>query len=178
MKKIVFTTFITSDYKNKKVEFDLFYKSFVKFNPDVELIVNEDLDVKRIFSKSKNTSMINWKCALAKELYNDYERVVVIDSDHFIFNRLDEVLACDYEVAVPTNYNNFLNINLTLHTATSDNGLRHSFELVPYQKYYQGGFVCGTKNFWKAYEYACDNHGNSSPLGENNVRSEEHTSEL
>lgn len=169
MKDIVFCTFITNDYKNSKVEFDLFYKSFKYFNPNLDLKVFEDEDIKKIFSKNTQSSKINWKCALAKELYNEYERVVVLDADHFIFSSLDEILSCDYDVAVPSNYNTFLNVKLGLYTESSDNNLRHIYDIVPYHKYYQGGLVCGTKDFWKIYDHACTRQANFSPLGENTI---------
>lgn len=169
MKDIVFCTFITNNYKNTKVEFDLFYKSFKFFNSGVELVVFEDLDVKKIFSKDASTSSINWKCALAKELYNDYRIVVVLDSDHFIFHRLDEILEQDYDVAVPTNLNMMQNIKIDLLTTSDDGSHNYLTPFVPYDEYYQGGLVCGNKNFWNAYEFACKKHANSNVFGENNV---------
>ena len=75
MKDIVFCTMITENYKNSKVEFDLFYKSFTTFNPGAELVVSEDSDIKRIFEKNPSASFTNWKTSLAKELYKEYKTV-------------------------------------------------------------------------------------------------------
>ena len=37
-----------------------------------------------------------------------------IDTDHFIFQPLDEILECDYEVGVTSNYNDWINVDLSL----------------------------------------------------------------
>jgi hypothetical protein len=169
MKDIVFCSMITENYKNTKIEYDLFYKSFKKFNSGAELVIFEDEDMKRIFNKNSHASFTNWKTSLAKELYNDYKIVVILDTDHFIFDELTEIIDCNYEVGVTSNYNDYLNTALNVVSDMNGNPLEMA-KLVDDINYYQGGLVAGNKHFWDAYDYACLKQASKFPLlGENNV---------
>lgn len=169
MKDIIFCSMITEDYKNSKVEFDLFYKSFIKFNPGIKLEIFEDNDIKKIFNKNSHANFTNWKTSLAKELYNDYKYVVVLDSDHFIFSRLDEILETNYDVAIPSNYNDFANVSIFCASFMNGNQIEVG-NLIDEENYYQGGLISGTKDFWDAYDFACKKHSQKfNLLGENNV---------
>lgn len=169
MKDIVFCSMVTNDYKNTRVEYDLFYNSFKKFNPGSELVIFEDSEIKRIFDKNPKASFTNWKTSLAKEFYSDYRTVVVLDSDHFIFSELTEILENNYDVGVTANYNDYLNTGL--HVVSEMNGSKIELaNLINHREYYQGGLVCGNKEFWQAYDFACSRHAHKFPkLGENNV---------
>jgi hypothetical protein len=88
-------------------------------------------------------------------LYNDYDLIVNIDSDHLIFDRLEEILVGDYDVAVPTNYNAWLNSAIGTNTFANTCGIFSSNTLIPYERYIQGGLIASTsKMFWDQYEYA------------------------
>lgn len=174
MKDVVFCTFITQDYKDSKIEFDLFYKSFKAFHPEAELVVFEDEDIKKIKSENNYFSFINWKSSLAKKFYNDYKTVVVLDTDHFFFSRLDEIFDLDYDVAVPINHNIRFNVGLKLaYYLTQDLkslGCVELVDLVLEDEFYQAGLIAGNKHFWQTFDFACEKFGNKiGHLGENVV---------
>ena len=88
--KICFFTWITDNYKNTIVDFDNFYKSFKYFHPDIDLIIFGQKEIDALFNEKKWLYSDNCKASFAKLLYNDYDLVVNIDSDFYIFERLDE----------------------------------------------------------------------------------------
>jgi len=163
--KIVFYTWITHNYKNSVVDFDNFYKSFKFFHPDIELKVFEQNEIDALFNEKKWLYSDNCKASFAKLLYNDYDLVVNIDSDFYIFDRLEEILKGDYDVAACANYNAVMNVELK-KTNLNDIDIQY----VSKEKYIQGGLIASTsKKFWDDYEILSEKLSRDLPLRENDV---------
>jgi len=79
------------------------------------------------------------KPTFAKLLTDKYDKVVNIDADTIILDRLDEVLKDDYEVGAPWNYNDYENM---------------SEGNVTEEMFLQAGLVASTnKLFWDIWEW-------------------------
>lgn len=131
-----------------------------------------------MFSSRPELNFYNSKASFAKKLYNDYDLVVNIDSDHLIFDRLTEILEGDYDVAIPTNYNSWINSSLSVQTLCQGRIVPPSLlssnnqdtVIAPEEKYIQGGLIASTsKLFWDQYEYACIKFSNYFGHYENDV---------
>lgn len=111
--------------------------SFVKYHPDIDLVVFRQTEIEKLFKK-KN---INWYQAKPHfaELLFDYDLIVNIDADTIITGRLTEVFDnVDYEVGCPWNFNEYENA---------------SFENITEKMYLQAGMVASTsKLFWKKWQ--------------------------
>lgn len=163
--RVVFFTWITDSYKNTIVDFDGFYKSFKYFHPDIDLKVFGQDEVDKLFNEKKWLYSDNCKASFAKLLYNDYDLVVSIDSDFYIFDRLDEIIKGDYEVACCANYNKMLNTTLEKQIVNNI-----EIEHVTESKYIQGGLIASTsKKFWDDYEILSEKLSKLLPLRENDV---------
>jgi len=148
--KIVFYTIVSSSHY-LGCRTDEFIKSFKKFHPDIDLIVFQDKEIKEVFETDKRLNFYNSKAAFAKLLYNDYDLVVNIDADHLIFDRLEEILIGDYDVAAPANYNSEINVKMSISCDSTHGHLSHN-DFVSYEKYIQGGLIASTsKEFWNQY---------------------------
>lgn len=163
--KIVFFTWITSDFKNRIVDYDGFYKSFKRFHPDIDLITFEDNDIAKLFSEKPWLNRCNCKPSFAKLLYNDYDIVVNTDSDFYFFDRCVEILKGDYDVAACANYN--AKLNTSLKPGTIDD---ITINATSEENYIQGGLVASTsKRFWDDYEELNKKIADKLPLFENDV---------
>ena len=144
---------------------DEFVKSFHYFHPDIELKVFVEEEVKREFAAFPELNWYNCKAWFAKLLYNDYDLVVNIDCDHLVLGELTSILAGDYDVACPANYNVFSNASLKV-VSTGNN----VSELVSEYAYFQGGLIASTsKAFWDDYDYASRKHSANLFYKENDV---------
>lgn len=162
--KTCFFTILQSGYKNC-VQYDLFEQSFKHFHPDVPLFVVGDEDIKKLCAKTPGLDMYKIKASAASLFYNDYDLVVNIDADHFIFGRMEEILAGDFDVAAPSNFNLYENVHLTIE---SYNGV--TYNIVPQLQYIQAGLIASTsKDFWKTYEKASLQHANHMMCRDNDV---------
>ena len=47
--KTAFYTWMTSDFKNGKIDYKSFVGSFKKFHPDIDLIIFEDANINKLF---------------------------------------------------------------------------------------------------------------------------------
>lgn len=161
----MFFTWITDNYKNTIIDFDNFYNSFKYFHPDIDLIVFGQNEIDKLFEEKPWLYSDNCKASFAKLLYNDYDLVVNIDSDFYIFDRLDEILKGDYEIACCANYNNYLNVELKKQTIQDID-----INFVSEKKYIQGGLIASTsKKFWDDYEILSYKLSRLLPLRENDV---------
>jgi hypothetical protein len=168
MKTVFFTIISSSHYRGCRT--DEFIKSFKKFHPDIDLVVFGDEEIQTVFSKDKRLNFYNCKATFAKLLYNDYNLVVNIDADHLVFDRMDEILGGDYDVAIPANFNSLLNSGIGINSFANACGVFSSNVLVPYEKYIQGGLIASTsKLFWDQYEYASLNYSDLFGNKENDV---------
>jgi hypothetical protein len=149
---------------------DEFIKSFKTFHPDIDLVVFGQKEIDETFATNPKLNFYNSKPTFAKKLYNDYDLVVNIDADHLVFGRMDEILVGDYDVAIPTNFNSWLNSGIGTNTFANTCGVFSSNVLIPYEKYIQGGLIASTsKLFWDQYEYASLNFSDLFGNKENDV---------
>lgn len=163
--KTVFFCWITEDKKNKDTDFDSFYKSFKHFHPDIEMIVFDDGAKNDLFRQKPWLNYCNCKASFAKLLYNDYDLVVNIDADFYFFDRCEEILAADYDVAACANYNVLLNSQLL--EANIDG---YHIPYVDDVHYMQGGLIASTsKKFWDDYEQHSKDLADKLTVRENDV---------
>jgi hypothetical protein len=153
MRTVFYTIISDSHYHGCRT--DDFIKSFKKFHPDIDLVVFRQKEIDETFGSNPKLNFYNSKASFAKKLYNDYDLVVNIDADHLIFDRLDEILIGDYDVAAPANYNCWLNTGIGTNTF-GNNDIFSRGELVSHVNYLQGGLIASTsRKFWDEYEYMC-----------------------
>jgi len=105
MEKIAFHTFISDDNAYRLGAFKMI-QSFKHFHPEIPLyifntkdLVNQAIDYKQ---HMKFTSPL-----MCKLLEDKYETIVHIDCDMIVVDRFDEILACDYDVAVVRNNSDY-----------------------------------------------------------------------
>lgn len=112
--------------------------SFRIWHPDIDLIVFRQNTVDKLFKK-KNINWFQAKPFFAELLFDKYDLIVNLDSDHIFLDRLTEVFDnVDYEVAMPTNVNDYENA---------------SFQNITEEMYLQAGLVASTnKKFWKRWQ--------------------------
>lgn len=111
----------------------IFINSFKRFHPDIDLVVFRQDMVDKVF-KERNINFYQAKPHFAELLFDKYDLIVNIDSDHVITGRMDEVLKGDYDVGFPWNFNDYENA---------------SFENITEEMYLQCGMVASTrKDFW------------------------------
>lgn len=162
--KVCFFTLLQDRYSSC-IDFNLFEKSFKHFHPDIPLIVLRDKEINSLIAANPGVDMYKIKATAAKLFYNDYDLVVNIDADHIIFSRLDEILEGDYDVAAPSNFNEYENVSISIETYR---GTRYN--IVPERKYVQAGIVASTrKDFWDVYEKASLSHSDSMMCRDNDV---------
>ncbi len=136
--KIVFHTFVSDDYY-EPIGTPKLEKSFKRFHPDIDFIVFRQEIIDSVFAEN-GVHFDNAKPTFAKRLADDYDLVVTIDADIVITDRLEAVLAEDYDVGAPIDKNKFCNI--TVEDITPD-------------KYIQAGMVASrSKYFWDVWEQA------------------------
>jgi hypothetical protein len=149
MKTVFFT--LVSDSYYYAIGTPKFINSFVRFHPDIDLIVFRDDIINKVF-KEKKINFYMAKPTFAKMLTDKYDLVVNIDADTVITDRLEVVLKGDYEVGCPWNYNLYENM---------------SFENITEKMYLQGGMVASTsKKFWDDWEK--QNKGAMKYIGQEN----------
>lgn len=162
--KTCFFTILQGNY-SPCIEHELFVKSFKHFHPDIPLFVLGDVEISKLMEETPGLDFYKLKATAARLFYNDYDLVVNIDADHFIFSRLDEILEGDYDVAAPSNYNNYENVSLSINSYRNN-----VYNIVPELKYIQAGLIASTsKEFWKTYEKASLLHANDMTCRDNDV---------
>lgn len=163
--KTAFFTWITDNYKNTNIDFDSFWKSFKYFHPDIDLIIFDSAAVRSLFNKKPWLNNTNCKASFAKELYNDYDLLVNIDSDFYFFDRCYEILDSNYDIAACANYNVVQNVSLSQNMI-----LDIEIPSVEEKKYIQGGLIASTnKSFWDEYEIMSMKISDMLPIYENDV---------
>lgn len=163
--KIAFFTWITNNYRNSNIDFDSFYKSFKYFHPDIELIVFDDETIFPLFKQKPWLNSTNCKASFAKLLYNDYDLLVNIDSDFYFFDRCEEILSADYDIAACANYNIVQNVSISQQKINN-----HIINAVDESSYIQGGLIASTnRSFWDEYEDLSRELSHRLPIYENDV---------
>lgn len=162
--KTCFFTILTAEY-SRCIEYELFEKSFKHFHPDIPLFVVGESEIQKLKQENPSLDLYKAKASAAKLFYNDYDLVVNIDADHFIFGRFDEILKGDYDVAAPSNHNNYENVSISIGSYRGNN-----YNIVPEEKYVQAGLIASTsKAFWDTYEAASLRHADSMTCRDNDV---------
>lgn len=162
--KTCFFTIIEDRYKSI-IELDLFVKGFKHFHPDIPLFILGNNAIAKLKQDHPGIDMFKIKASAAKWFYNDYDLVVNIDADHFIFSRLDEILANDYDVACPSNFNRYENVSLSIESYRGN-----KYNIVPELEYRQAGLIAsGSKGFWDTYEKASLKHADYMTCRDNDV---------
>ena len=163
--KTAFYTWITENVKNTNIDFDGFYKSFRYFHPDIDLIVFEQSGIEQLFYRKPWLNFANCRASFAKLLYNDYDLLVSIDSDFYFFDRCEEILQGNYDIAAAANFNSIANSKLDKQKIK-----QYDIPEVSYAQYIQGGLIASTsKDFWNDYETMCHDISDSLPIYENDV---------
>ena len=163
--KTAFYTWMTSDFKNGKIDFKSFAGSFKKFHPDIDLIIFEDATINKLFSENPWLTSENCKPSFAKLIYNDYDLLVNIDSDFYFFDRCEEILKADYDIAACANYN--VRYNASLKSQKINN---HNISEISEINYIQGAMIASTsKTFWDEYEELNKELAHKLPIKENDV---------
>lgn len=146
MNKIAFCTYVSDD---KITYFGTLkmLQSFKRFHPDIPIYV---LTNKHIMAELKKLPMFNnfyyLNPVMSRLLADKYETVVHIDSDCIVTDRLEEVLQCDYDVAVVRN--NSDNKTAGMGPPETCNGTIDVF------KYANCGLIASTKKeFWEEWIY-------------------------
>lgn len=135
MRTVFFT--IVSDKYYYPAGTPILINSFKKFHPDIDMVVFRQDVIDRVFAQ-KDINFYKAKPTFAKLLTDKYDLVVNIDADHIILDRLDKILKGDFDVACPSNLNDYENT---------------SVENVTEDMFLQGGLVASTnKKFWDVWE--------------------------
>lgn len=136
MKKVCFT--IVDDKYYYPVGTHVFVNSFLKFHPDIDLVVFRQ-DMVDMIMKPGKINFYNCKPTFAKLLVDEYDLVVNIDADTVITGRLTEVFDnVDYEVGGAWNKNDYEDA---------------AFDKITAEMYVQAGMVASTnKKFWDVWE--------------------------
>jgi hypothetical protein len=137
MKTVFYTTVSDSHYYGCGTP--KFINSFKHFHPDIELIVFRQDMIDRVF-KEKNINFYKAKPTFAKLLTPYYDLIVNIDADTVVLGRLERILKGDFDIACPTNLNDYENM---------------SIENVTKEMFIQAGLVAVTnKKIWDIWEKA------------------------
>lgn len=168
MKTIFFTICDTSLQKglpnSRNLDFTGFMNSFKKFHPDIEMRVFNEHDMKAL-----NLNYYNAKATFGRILSDGYDLVVNVDADHYFFDRCDEILAADYDVACPANFNETDNL-VAIKVTSGINGDGNKHDLVSVVQFLQGGLIASpNKLFWRHYEYAVKKYYEQFVCKENDV---------
>jgi hypothetical protein len=162
--KTCFFTILQGNYASC-IEYALFEKSFKHFHPDIPLFVVGDKEIQELMNENPSLDLYKIKATAAKLFYDEYDLVVNIDADHFIFSRLDEILKGDFDVATPSNFNTYENVSLNIQSYKGN-----VYNIIPELNYAQAGIVASTsKTFWKSYEKASLKHANHMTCRDNDV---------
>lgn len=169
--KTLFATIATTDFQGRwnnshKVDFVGFMNSFKKFHPDCDLIICDE-----VVLKNNGLGMLNPKATIGRVLKEAWPdcNICVLDCDHIIFARMDEILAADYDIAAPENFNITGN-NVGIKVLSGINGEGNKQWLVDERQFLQGGLIASPSlQFWKHYEHAVKLHNNKFLCYENDV---------
>jgi hypothetical protein len=138
---------------SRNLDFVGFRNSFNRFHPDIDLVVYNRSDLMQ-----RGLTYYNGKPTFGKELSEKYDIVVNIDSDFLVFERMEEILAADFEIACPACYNSTYNV-VGIKACTGLNGEGEKRWLIDEKDYLHAGLIASTsKQFWEHYEYVTQKH--------------------
>lgn len=168
MKTAIYTICDTALQKSpnnaRNLDYAGFIKSLAKAHPNVDVITFDETDLQK-----HGLNYLNAKATLGRILSTEYDLVVNMDADHYVFEPLTEIMEADYDVACPANFNmtgNVVGINVT----SGIYGGANPNKLVSEIDFLQGGLIASTsKQFWQHYEYASLKYWNKFHCAENDV---------
>lgn len=158
--RTIFATIATTGFQNRwqnshKVDYVGFVNSFKKYHPDCELITLDENDLKAF-----GVGLLDCKGTIGKTLKLKYPdaNICVIDCDHIIFAPMTEILAVDYDIAAPENYNiTGNNVDQRIISGHVSNQSANVF--IDAKDYLQGGLIASPSlKFWEHYEYCTQKH--------------------
>lgn len=158
MKTAFFTicdsSIIGTKTNGRNIDFIGFENSFRKFHPDCELLIYDEKALKLL-----GLNWYNAKATMGNMIINEgYDLVVNVDADHYFFDRCDEILADDYDVACPANFNQTDNL-VSIKTTSGLYGEQHKNTFVSEIEFLQGGLIASpNKQFWAHYKYVTDKY--------------------
>jgi len=149
---------------SRNLDFSGFMNSFKKFHPDIEMRVFNETHMAEL-----GVNYYNAKATFGELLSRDYDLVVNVDADHYFFDRCDEILAGDYEVACPANFNETDNL-VGIKVSSGITGEGNKNWIVTEQEFLQGGLIASTsKQFWAHYKNCADKYYNLFVCFENDI---------
>ena len=84
----------------RNLDYAGFIKSLAKAHPNVDVITFDETDLQK-----HNLNYLNAKATFGRILSAEYDLVVNMDADHYVFEPLTEIMEADYDVACPANFN-------------------------------------------------------------------------
>lgn len=148
----------------RNLDFDGFAKSFKKFHADIDMVVYDETHMARY-----NVNYYNAKATFGELLSREYDLVVNVDADHYFFDRCEEILKGDYDVACPANFNETDNL-VGIKVSSGITGEGNKNWIVTEQEFLQGGLIASpSKQFWQHYKYCADKYYNKFVCFENDV---------
>ena len=149
---------------SRNLDFAGFVNSFRRFHPGIELKIFDQNDM-----STQGVNYYNAKAVFGRILSEKYDLVVNIDSDHYCMQRFDEILAADYDVACPANFNETDNL-VGIKVSSGITGEANKCWLVDEVNFLQGGIIASpNKEFWRHFEYATQQHYQKFHCYENDV---------
>lgn len=149
---------------SRNLDFIGFKNSLAKFHNNIPLIVFDETDLAK--------HGVNWYCAKATFgliLSEEYDLVINIDSDTYIFAPLDEIINGGYDIACPINFNVTDNL-VAINVKSGINGGANEQTLISVKDFLQGGLIASSsKQFWQHYKYASDKYYSKFVCFENDI---------
>ena len=143
MLSTVVATYVT-DSEWRKLCAEPLERSFKRFHPDIPFVILEGDDVNNVFNSDPTQNIRFLKPFLGKKLRDQYERVILMDSDQMVVAPLTELFENEAEVAgVRSNDDNGVSLPM---------GAFHSPD-IPWQEYLNCGLVSIAKyEAWDHWE--------------------------
>lgn len=121
--------------------------------------------------------MLNPKATMGRALkeLNPDANICILDCDHIIFDRMEEILAADYDIAAPENFNiTGNNVGIKIASGLHGDGPVPDTNKLPWlvdeQQFLQGGLIASPSlQFWRHYEHAVKLHNHKFLCYENDV---------
>ncbi len=149
---------------SRNLDFEGFRNSFRRFHPEITLVIYSEKDL-----AYHGVNYLNAKAKLGRILSETYDLVVNVDADHYFLARCDEILAGDFDIACPANFNETDNL-VGIKVSSGITGEANKCWLVDEVQFLQGGLIASTsKQFWRHYEFAVNKHYQKFHCYENDV---------
>lgn len=169
MMKTCFETWCTDNYR-ERAGLDKQQNSLKYFHPDVPRYLFTTADTDRVIKKYNWPDLHYFMMpiqTLERELYNDYDLVVHIDSDCTITGSLDELLEGDFDIACVRNNTDHGTAGCCPYITINDPYAQNE---IPWQTFCNAGFIASTKKeFWHDWYKANKKYGMNHPGHEQDI---------